>query len=297
MRRLYKIMFAVCLIAVIGIGYVCYCHANNCWELSQYSDYSGSQGMFYTIKNRKDGTLIVVDGGNPGNEMQVRDVIRKNGNHVNAWFLTHYHGDHASAFNAIYKDPKGIQIDTIYATPLDWKTFEAVYRYWDTPETFREYLDITEGADNIVYLQSNDSFMIDDLRIDIFSAFDRILKQYYDNNIPDVPNNCSLVFKVSGSKDSILFCGDAHQDTLADLLIGRYGDLLQSEYVQPGHHGNNSFPEYFYDVVNPNGAFFDAPEWLMTGEQYTAEELKQYFEKKGVTVFDYSSAPNKVKFK
>ena len=102
---------------------------------------------------------------------------------------------------------------------------------------------------------------------------------------------------MSGSEDSILFCGDAHQDTLADLLIGCYGDLLQSEYVQPGHHGNNSFPEYFYDAVNPKGAFFDAPKWLMTGEQYTAEELKQYFEKKGVTVFDYSRAPNSVRFR
>ncbi len=45
------------------------------WSLIQYADESGSQGMFYTLKNVDTGTLIVIDGGNEGNTEQVRRAI------------------------------------------------------------------------------------------------------------------------------------------------------------------------------------------------------------------------------
>lgn len=294
MAKFYRVLVGIGIIASLCLTS---CTSTQGWVLTQYGDYSGSQGMFYTLKNQETGALIIVDGGNAGNEQYARHVIQANGGHVTAWFLTHYHGDHVSVFNAVYKKPDGIKIDKVYATPLEWESFEAVYQYWDTPETFREFLDITAEAENVEFLQSGDSFEIDDLHIDILSACDARLKEFYSNEVPDLPNNCSLVFKISGQEDSILFCGDAHQDSLADQLIERYGDTLRTEYVQTGHHGNNSFPEYFYDIVAPKEAFFDAPEWLMTGEKYTAEELKAYFEERGTRVYDYRTAPNWVKFR
>ena len=135
-------------------------------------------------------------------------------------------------------------------------------------------------------MKRNQSFEIDGLRFDIFNAYDQVV---YDTCQGDIPNDCSVVFKVSGAKDSILFCGDCHTAEMADMLISRYGENLQAEYVQPGHHGNNSFPTSFYDVVNPSAVIFNAPEWLMTGENYTAKDLKEYFEQKNVKVYDYSS--------
>ncbi len=273
-----------------------FCVRNAGWTLTQYGDESGRQGMFYILKNRLNGTTIVVDGGNPENADYARSIIKKNGGHVNAWFLTHYHGDHASVFNAIYNEPDGITIDKIYVTGLDWDTYANVRADWDDPTAFHDFLALTDGDERIVPLYGNDSFMIDKLVVQVFSAYDERLKSYYDNKVPDVPNNCSLVFKIVGKEDSILFCGDAHQDTLADLLIGCYGNLLEAEYVQTGHHGNNSFPEYFYDIVKPKVAFFDAPEWLMTGEKYNAAQLKEYFDNHDVKTFDYRTAPNSFRF-
>lgn len=95
------------------------------------------------------------------------------------------------------------------------------------------------------------------------------------------------MFKISGIEDSVLFCGDCYNTDYAKCLIENYGDELQSEYVQLGHHGNNSFPTSFYDVVDPKVAFFDAPEWLMIGEGYNADELNTYLIDKKTETYDY----------
>lgn len=256
------------------------------WILMCYPDASGNQGEFFTLKNKKTGTFIVVDGGWAENTERVRQVIADNGNVVDAWFITHYHNDHVDAFNNIYHDPQGITIKKIYDSPLDAQVFEQVAQEWDTPDSFKTYVQQTKNDDRVEHLKRDQSLEIDGLRCDIFNAYDQVV---YDTCQGDIPNDCSLVFKVSGAKDSILFCGDCHTAEMADMLISRYGENLQAEYVQPGHHGNNSFPTSFYDVVNPSAVIFNAPEWLMTGENYTAKDLKEYFEQKNVKVYDYSS--------
>ena len=96
------------------------------WTLTQHADTSGLQCMFYTLHNEEDGYLIVIDGGNPENEAHVRDVIRENGGVVNAWFVTHFHKDHASVFNAVYADPGDISIENVYTTNLDRDIFYSV---------------------------------------------------------------------------------------------------------------------------------------------------------------------------
>ena len=49
--------------------------------ITQYSDDTGLQSMFYTIETPTN-ELIVIDGGNPENAGQVRRVIQEKGNHV-----------------------------------------------------------------------------------------------------------------------------------------------------------------------------------------------------------------------
>ncbi len=262
------------------------------WELQNYVDASGNQGMFYTMYNKGDGTLIVIDGGWAENEQQVRDVIYSYGNHVTAWFITHYHNDHVDAFNSIFADPQGMVIDRVYDSPIDYEYYLSVAQWWDFPDSFTRYLELTEDAGNVTHLYKDEELEIDGLNIYVFNSYFEDLIGY-----GDVPNNASLVFKVTGQEDSILFCADAHTDLLGDALIAEYGDRLQAKYVQTGHHGNNSFPDYFYDTVQPEIAIFDGPEWLMTGENYTAKDLAAYFEANDVEVFSYMTAPNIFEFK
>lgn len=263
------------------------------WTLTQHDDTSGLQCMFYTLYNEENRYLIVIDGGNPENEEHVRSVIREYGGVVNAWFVTHFHADHASAFNAIYADPGDISIEKVYTTHLDRDLFFRVAHEWDTPETYERFMQLAEHAENIEFLRSGQEFDLNGLHAEIFNAGDEGREELYGD---DIPNNCSLVMKISGKKDSLLMCSDTHTDSLGSYLIETYGDRLKAEYVQTGHHGNNSFPTSFYDAVGASRAFLDSPPWVMTEEKYTAAELEEYFIKNGAEAYDFRTAPNSFTF-
>ncbi len=263
----------------IGAGYV-----DNYWVLSNYKDESGNQGMFYTLKNEQTGELIVVDSGWKENAGQVRKVINELGGHVDAWFITHFDNDHVDAFNEIYEDPQGITVDRIYITPLDYDYYMTKIRDWDTPESYEKFLEITKGNDNVIKLKRGDRFEVGRLQIDVFNAYDW---QVVENGSGDLPNYASLVFKITGKKDSILFCGDCHGEQMGQLLQEQYGKEMVAEYAQLGHHGNNSFLLDFYENAEIKYALFDAPEWLMTDEQYTAAALKKDLKREHVQCFDF----------
>lgn len=75
-------------------------------------------------------------------------------------------------------------------------------------------------------------------------------------------------------------------------MIDSYGaDVLHAEYVQSGHHGNNSLPISFYEAISPRVLFLDGPEWLMTGEDYNAKDLLAWCDEHGIETHDYRDAP------
>ncbi len=262
------------------------------WILTEYEDASGDQGMAYTMKNISDGTLIVIDGGNAGNEQQMRDAIEENGGVVDAWILTHYHKDHADVFNAIYADPEGIEIKDIYVTPLDAMTFYSLnLQEWDDVDTYETFMSLTEDEDSLHYVSRGDVLTFsDDLTLTFYNACDEVVLE----GAEDVPNNDSLVFKMATTSRSILICGDAHSAYLAEYLVKTYGDELDADILQCGHHGNNSMPtdSGFYEAVSPDIAIFDAPDWLMTSAEYTAGALAAYLQEEGSRIVWYATAPN-----
>ena len=81
---------------------------------------------------------------------------------------------------------------------------------------------------------------------------------------------------------------------MSERMLTQYGEKLQADYVQMGHHGNGGMNPEVYDVVNPEVAFFDAPESLMTDMTLNAWAKKAHMEAMGSVVYDYSTAPNQV---
>ena len=256
------------------------------WVLTQYADRSGNQAMCYSLMDPENGDLILVDGGWTANADRVRSIINAYGGKVKAWFLTHYHEDHAGAFNALWEEYRD-RIEKVYVTPLDWDEFSAAAQDWDTPETFEIFLRITEGDEKIVRLNRGDELDIGVFHVKNFNAFDDQVRA-----AGDIPNNCSLMLKFSVEGSSVLFCGDIHGGYLSNYIMEQYGDELKASIVEPGHHGNNTMSYEFYELVNPKIMTIDAPEWLMTGENYTAKEMKTWCEEHGIRVYDYTTAPN-----
>ena len=66
--------------------------------------------------------------------------------------------------------------------------------------------------------------------------------------------------------------------------------------MQCAHHGNNGLTREFYELVDPETAFMDGPEWLIDDPygKYDAPELKAWFLERGVTVLDFRTAPNTI---
>ena len=264
------------------------------WLLTEYEDKSGDQGLAYTLRNLKSNTLIVIDGGNAGNEQQMRDVIMENGGTVDAWILTHYHKDHIDTFNAIYENPQGIQIKKIYVTPLEPEVFYSLnLQEWDDVDTYEKFQEITADADNINKVNRNDILEFKDgMKITFFNAMDDVVLKAEGHE--DIPNNDSLVLKIETKSRSALICADAHSKYIAEYLVKTYGDKLKSDILQCGHHGNNSMPTEtgFYEAVSPEVAVFDSPDWLMTSPEYTAGALAAYLKDLGARIIWFKSAPN-----
>ena len=269
-------------------GYTVYVSDQDGWAVTEYASDSGSQGLFYTLTNRKTGTLIIVDGGWAADEEQVRRVIHDHGGVVDAWFLTHYHIDHIEAFNKIYKDPQGIEIRQAYLSDPDPDILVSTFKGWDNPEIFAEFQEIAQTADNLNYLYRGDKLDIDGLRVKVFNAYSEDLP----GKTNDLSNDLSLVLRFSAEKDSLLICADARGETIAKEMIDEFGDELHSTYLQLGHHGNYGLPDFFYDTVQAETAIFDSPGWLMNSEEHGCKRLHEYLEAKGLRLFDFSTAPN-----
>ncbi len=263
---------------------------DNNWVLKEYDDAADLQGICYTMYNKKDGTLIVIDGGHAENSKTLRKAIKKYGNKVDAWILSHYHKDHVDAFNEIYADPQGITIDQIYVTPLDSEVFYSKAQEWDDVESFDRFMEITADADNINQVKRGDVLKFsDDLKITFLNAYEDEIK-----DVEDIPNNASLVFKMETNNRSALFCADCHSKVMAERLIKLYGDDLKADILQCGHHGNNSMPVEtgFYEKVLPEVAIFDMPEDMLLSPELSAGALADYLQKMNCRIIWFNDKPN-----
>lgn len=114
-------------------------------------------------------------------------------------------------------------------------------------------------------------------------------------------NNGSLVFKLYGNEESMLFCADTQSNLISEYLLENYKDKLKSDYLQVGHHGNNGFSDEFYETVNPKVAFFSAPTVIMENinniSWYSTEYLSNLLENMGATIYSFKDSPAQIVMK
>ncbi len=258
------------------------------WLITQYGGADGEPLSFYTMQDR-EGHLIVIDGGRAEDVSYVRKQINALGGHVDAWIITHPHGEHAGAFMEIYKKPKKIQIDRIYTIempeekkilPEDPRGEDNLYEQWQA-------LEIPEKE--IVY--AKDAFEVEGLAFQIFNAYD----DYVDEWSEDPLNDGSLVFRVTAGRESMLFCSDVGE-AVSDYLLNTYGESLKSDYVQMADHGNHGLKSDFYIRVGAKGAFFDAPNQMMQDMSGIYDNLQNAYDmlSNGVSVYSFATTPNQI---
>lgn len=265
-------------------------HSESDYIITQYASTSGNQSLIYTLEDDY-GHLIIVDGGWKPDVEQLLQVIDNHSGKVDAWIITHPHQDHVEAFNTIMRDHAcDIQVDKIYVSDFDYETYKEEAQEWDGFQYYQDFLDITKDMDNITELSVGDELDVDGLHMKVYSS--------YSNKIDgtDAANDGSIVFELFNQKQSMLFCGDTGVG-MSQTLLDQWGDELQADYIQMGHHGNGGLSEEFYRMVHPSVAFFDAPNWLMypeEGSTFTTPKNREIVEGMGATVYSYSTTPNTV---
>ncbi|MBQ7934071.1 MAG: MBL fold metallo-hydrolase [Lachnospiraceae bacterium] len=260
------------------------------WTITQYGP-RDINSSFYTIYNPRKG-LILVDGGWVEDADYVRSIIASLGNEVDAWILTHPHQDHIGAFNVIYNDLREIELGTVYTVDMATPKECLAVASWDSVDAYNDFWEL--GVENLQYIYTGDNLELCGLQVEIFSAYGDHVKQYSH----DYLNDGSMMFKVTGETESMLFCADVGVG-ISDYLLNRWGQELQADYLQMGHHGYGGLNDNFYQTVNPRVAFFDAPDWLVkdTTGKYDTPEHVRLMEGMGSEIKSFNSAPNVVVLK
>ena len=259
------------------------------WLVTQFGDPAKEQEMCYVITT--DTGLAIVDGGYGYESQRLREIIAGYGNHVEAWILTHYHKDHIEAFLDIMEDPGGIRVDHVYTVERAGTEVMEQKATWDDFSMLPRF-DALQ-IDGLEYLHGGDTIDLMGLKMEVLSAYEPGLEKVTN----DLMNDGSMVFRISGREDTMLFCADVGPD-MTESLTKTYGGDLKCDYIQMAHHGYGGPKEDFYRLADPEGAFFDAPDWLMNGEnEKSTQENEALMREMDCVIFSYYTAPNQILLK
>lgn len=290
------------------------------YTMRQYADVNDYQCMSYLISNAEGG-LIVVDGGRAWQSEKLVKQIKRRGGVVDAWIITHAHDDHAGVLASVLEadwHKSEIEIKEILIGDMD---YDAVMAQGSERTDMVAYLQMgLEKHDKVRVMKAGDEYDVIGLHMKVLHTCNQTVIENSDN----ILNDGSMVFTLQGEGKRILFLADTADNTpeiasqmkdpsqgseigrlIADEILANYPDDVKAWAVQMSHHGNGSYPDYFYEAIAPKRAFFAAPDWLMenknkeTGETsyYSTPHYVQLMEKLGARIISFSSENAYVQFR
>lgn len=302
MKKKILIIFSIISITVLGIVsiYLINNDKNTEWKITQFGDNVGSQMMCYTVEGNKKG-LIIIDGGYKDNQEQfefLKNKINENNNVVDAWIITHFDSDHAGVFLKVQEELKDIKIKKIFVqdAPEDLEVLKENASWEDDWSTYEECMKL--DLPQKIKVHSGEEYKkLIGLNLKVLCSYD----EWIDEKTGNLLNNGSIVFKLYGKEQSILFTGDIQDKPISEYLINNNKEDLKTDYLQVPHHGNNSMGEEFYKLVNPKVSFFSAPDWLMNNinnvSWFTVKENRKTLEEMGSQILWYNTSPNEIVLK
>lgn len=258
------------------------------WKITQYGTISGLQSMSYSMVS-ETGCFIMIDGGYDVDAPEISRLAEVFGNKVDLWICSHFHSDHIGGITELLKNPGELQIGEIWYPPVDFETYLTFAKEWDTIDTCEAFLNEIKGMDNVQTVSNGESKSFGGLEFFFLSAYTEGQPWTYEGN------NCGFVFRVKGDEETMLFCCDAGNEWMSQVLMDCYGDLLKCDYLQMGHHGNGGLTAEAYQMTRPKVAFFDGPGWLFEDrERYTAAQNRELMESMGSEIYLLDEAPNAI---
>jgi ribonuclease BN (tRNA processing enzyme) len=286
-----KYIIGIAIVCFGAIGFFIFHQSENEQQtvITSYGNWDGLMQICYTVEG-SDGSFTVIDGGDEDFKEELLEILGNHGYKVDNWILTHPHPDHIGAFNSIITDAQyTLEIGNIYTTHIERNELLEKNTWDDHIEAYLEFEDIRANGVEMKELNEGDTLQLGDAVLKVYHGYSGMC---YEQDW-DIPNGCALMFKISGKEESMFFFTDEDSSYFVEDIVERYGDELKSDYIQCAHHGNC----YDYSVYEPfEGSvfFIDAPEWLVTGEEYKTSTLIQQLREHGKTYYTFETAPNKI---
>ena len=237
--------------------------------------------MSYVIYTRA-GDCILVDGGRPEDIPLLRERVK--GRRIRAWFLTHPHFDHISAFLHLVREE-----DPDFAFKRVYCNFPTLAYAAETDDddgaSLREFMALRPRfEERLTTVVTGDCIDIDEIHVEIVYHFDESYA-FHHKTI----NDTSIAFRLSTPTSSVIFLGDLGPEA-GDVLVKDPKVELQAEYCQMAHHGHGCVGPEVYMRINPRVCIWNAPLWLWEeGDEeqdyrcYGVARTRYWMERLGIT--------------
>lgn len=203
----------------------------------------------------KNGHFIMDDSGMPMDAQYLLDYLEEltpNGETpiIEAWFISHGHGDHSGAFIAFANNPeyaKRVCVEGIYYSEPNvdiCKMGDSIEQVQVAVKGFGE-CKTSSGKTTPVYRpQVGQRYYFNDIMIDVLHTQEQLPMQDYSNGFND--SSTWLLYSIDGQK--FLHGGDAGRGSVEVVKDTYEQEFLDFDIMTTFHHGqnvSNSFVEYF----------------------------------------------------
>ncbi|MBQ8342091.1 MAG: MBL fold metallo-hydrolase [Clostridia bacterium] len=228
-------------------------------------------GMCYVFRLH-DGSLVIIDSGYHRPEILVDSLYTRlrqlSGDRpivVSAWIFTHSHCDHIFAFNELgRKYGKEIEVKRIIhnfpGKEMLYRSmfYEGCYGENGDITKFNEAVSLFAGEHRFYRARTGQVFRFAGLQIDMLFTQEDYMMPCVLGEGPYDYNASSLELRITVAGQTYMFLGDG-TTVNNNLMVARYGELLQSDVVQVAHHGFGGGTKEVYDAIKAPVVLWPCP--------------------------------------